>query len=812
MRVSTPRSLLLLLFATALAVALTPLGIAPASAAAVAGTYEEDSSSIEYTGKWTSLRSMASSGWAIRYASGGSSASLTFTGDSVTWYTWKSANAGVTEVFIDGVSKAIVDNYSSRVENKVVGYSESGLGSGTHTIQIVSTGTANPASGGTLIHLDSFVVTGQGEATPPPAPEPDTPEPSPQPTEEPAPEPSPSVEPETTPEPIDEGDQAVDAVGVGTYEESSEAITYSGRWTTLSSRGSSGGAIRYATSTASASLTFVGDEITWYTWKSPSAGRVQVSVDGVVKATIDNYSSTTTTMVTYTASGLGAGVHTVQISSTGTANPSSSGKIIHLDAFVVADSGNSNPPPTSDPEPSPAPEPSADPEPEPEPSPDPEPDAGVTAGTYEESSSAITFTGNWARLTSAGSSGGAMVYASASASASLTFSGPTITWYTWKSPNAGKVQVYLDGVLKATVDNYASSTATKIRGFTARDLSSGPHTITIKSSGTANSASSGKMTHFDSFVVGEPLVEAAEVPPVLAADCPAATVTVSNSTELTAALAGAGPGASIHLAPGTYTRGFLLSASGTPEAPIWVCGPRSAVVQGISTTSGTALRVENAHHVRLAGFTVNKALQGVMVKYSSNISIAELNVKDVGYEAIHLYAFTTDSTVIGNLIERPGAANLSYGEGIYIGTSQRRWAEVTGGQPDRSDRNVIAGNTIVQAGAEPIEAKEGTSGGVIRDNVIKSHRSGSRATAWVLVTGNDYLVTRNTGTDAVEHGYSSMVWGSWGLRNDFRGNAGSVDANAFGVWIQDAGSGSKAACDNWVTGATKGQTNVFCSP
>ena len=156
--------------------------------------------------------------------------------------------------------------------------------------------------------------------------------------------------------------------------------------------------------------------------------------------------------------------------------------------------------------------------------------------------------------------------------------------------------------------------------------------------------------------------------------------------------------------------------------------------------------------------------------------------------------------------------DVSFGEGVYIGTSQRRWAEVTGGQPDRSDRNVIAGNTIVSAGAEPIEAKEGTSGGIIRDNTLTSHRAASRAEAWVLVTGNDWTVVRNTGSDSVQHGYSSMIWGDWGKRNEFRGNSGAVDASGYGVWIQQASSGSIASCDNWVSGAGSGQTNVFCSP
>ncbi len=582
---------------------------------------------------------------------------------------------------------------------------------------------------------------------------------------------------------------ATSPVGPGTYEETSSAIAYTGTWYTLNSGGASGGSLRYATGTASATLTFTGAEITWYTWNTASAGKVQVYVDGVLKKTVDNYSSrTATNIVGYSQSGLSAGTHTITIKSSGTANAASAGKITHLDSFVVGAHPESASPP--------APEP---------------PTNG--SGVYEETSPEIEYTGAWTSLNSSGSSGGAIRYSSGiSASASLTFTGGDVTWYTWQSASAGRVEVWLDGVLQTTVDNYSPTTKTMVRAFTAQDLTPGTHTITIKASGKANPASSSRLTHVDAFVVGGPESGPLEAPAVRASDCPAPTQVVSTSAELTTALASAGPGTVIHLAPGTYSRGFMLSASGTPDAPIWVCGPRSAVLEGVSTSSGTALRIENAAHVNVAGFTVTNALQGVMTKFSSHVSVSDLHVKDTGYEAIHLYAFTSDSYVLGNLIERPGAVDVAYGEGVYIGTSQRRWGEVTGGVPDASDRNVVAWNTIVDAGAEPIEAKEGTSDGLIRENSLLGNRSGSRSIAWVLVTGNDWSVIANNGSRSIQHGYAGMVWGDWGKRNDFRENTGTVSASGFGVWIQQSASQSTAACDNWVSGAASGQTNVYCTP
>lgn len=437
----------------------------------------------------------------------------------------------------------------------------------------------------------------------------------------------------------------------------------------------------------------------------------------------------------------------------------------------------------------------------------------VSAGTYEDSSSAVVYSGTWRSLSSSGSSGGEIRYATSSASATLTFTGPNITWYTWKSASGGIVDVYLDGVRVDRVDNYAASTTTRVRGFTAQDLDSGTHTIRIAASGTANAKSSGRITHFDSFVVGEDRGSrsAASLSGIRSSDCPSATVTVSSGAQLRSALSAAGPGTVIHLADGTYANGFRLTASGTSSNPIWICGSRAAVVKGYSMSSGTALRLDGADNVRVTGFTVAGALQGVMVKYGSNVAVTDLHVRDVGYEGIHLYAFTSDSFVVGNRIERTGRVDVAYGEGVYIGTSQRRWSDVTGGSPDRSDRNTVALNIISDAGAEHIDAKEGTSDGVIVANTLDGHQSGSRAAAWVLVTGNDWAVEDNTGRDAVGHGYTSHVWESWGAGNSFLDNTGD-SSPGFGLWVQSAAAGVEVACDNWVDAAGLGVTNIFCTP
>lgn len=422
-------------------------------------------------------------------------------------------------------------------------------------------------------------------------------------------------------------------------------------------------------------------------------------------------------------------------------------------------------------------------------------------------------------MSSGSASGGAFRYASHSASASLTFSATSITWYTMKSASAGIARVYLDGKLVKTVDNYAASSQYKVTGYTVSGLSAGTHTIKIATSGTANAKSKGKLIHLDAFIVGS-YRDTVALPATPSTKfrytaCPAATTTVSTAAQLQSALTAAKPGSVIRLNPGTYTAktGFTLTVAGTSTKPVWVCGPRTAILTSGSKSQGVGIRVQGSSHVHLAGFTVANALQGVMVKGSGSVSVVDLAVRDIGYEAVHLYAFSSDGVVMHNQIARTGLVNKSYGEGVYIGTSEQRWSEVTGGRPDASDRAIVAFNDITAAGAEPIEAKAGTSKGQIHGNTIRGFQPGSNAIAWVLVTGNDWVVRANVGADAARHGYAAMSLDSWGKRNIFTGNRGTANSAGYGIYVTAANSfGVIVGCDNSVTAASSGLMNVICRP
>ncbi|MCW2812126.1 MAG: fibronectin type protein, partial [Friedmanniella sp.] len=88
------------------------------------------------------------------------------------------------------------------------------------------------------------------------------------------------------------------------------------------------------------------------------------------------------------------------------------------------------------------------------------------------------------------------------------------------------------------------------------------------------------------------------------ADCPTATVQVATMTQLQAAVNAAGPGAVIALAPGYYVGPLEVAVTGTAAEPVWICGPRTAVVQGWGPTKPGGVRVKDSSHVVIAGLTV----------------------------------------------------------------------------------------------------------------------------------------------------------------------------------------------------------------
>lgn len=294
--------------------------------------------------------------------------------------------------------------------------------------------------------------------------------------------------------------------------------------------------------------------------------------------------------------------------------------------------------------------------------------------------------------------------------------------------------------------------------------------------------------------------------------CPAATVTVTDAQSLGAALGQAKPGDSIRMADGVYAEKFVATTAGTADKPIFLCGGSGAVIDAGGVKGGYGFHLKGASHWRLVGFTVRNAQKGVMADTVQGAVIQQLTVEQIGDEGIHLRGFSTDNLVQANTVRDTGHRRDTFGEGIYVGTAESNWCEISNCKPDNSDRNVVRGNTISGTTAEAVDIKEGTTGGKVLDNTFDGARlSGSHNDSWVDVKGNGWLIQGNTGRNSREDGFQTHeVVDGWGANNVFKANVAEVNGPGFGFNFAPP-NGNTLGCDNKATSAAKGLANVDCT-
>ena len=296
--------------------------------------------------------------------------------------------------------------------------------------------------------------------------------------------------------------------------------------------------------------------------------------------------------------------------------------------------------------------------------------------------------------------------------------------------------------------------------------------------------------------------------------CGTSGVRVSTAGQLSRALRAPRPGETILLAPGSYAGHFKATVSGTASAPITLCGPRSAVLDGGAVKSGYTFYLDHASWWRITGFTVRGGQKGVVTDTSDHDLIDGLSVHGIGDEAIHLRSFSSYDTVSHNLIRDTGLNVSFYGEGIYVGSANSNWCRYSGCQPDASDHDVIIDNNVADTTAENVDIKEGTSFGTITGNEFNgAGMNPASATSWVNVKGNDWTITGNTGVDSNKDGFSDhQVYPGWGMDNVFASNHATVNGPGYGFYVQSKRLNVVVLCNNTVTGARGGLSNHACTP
>ena len=124
--------------------------------------YQESSVSIAYAGGWSTRRADSAFGGAVRSSSSaGATARLTFSGSSVGFVAPVGPSAGRAQLRLDGTELATIDLYAPTLGAREIPFVTT-VGAGRHVLEVRVLARANPASAGTRVDLDAFVVLSDG--------------------------------------------------------------------------------------------------------------------------------------------------------------------------------------------------------------------------------------------------------------------------------------------------------------------------------------------------------------------------------------------------------------------------------------------------------------------------------------------------------------------------------------------------------------------------------------------------------------------------------------------------------------------------
>jgi len=282
--------------------------------------FEENNPSVSWSGSWSTNRLAANSGGSARLAmDAGAQASFAFAGTGVSWIGYRDEWCGIAEVSVDGRLLATVDTYATPAKARATLYTVTGLGGGSHTLSIQTTGTHNAASRGSWVWVDAFSVAPTAASAP-----------------------SPDFIPSRSFPP-----SAVRAARASRTERPQEAtrlleqddpaVTWSGPWSVNHLAAHHGGSASLAMEASSrVSLKFTGTGASWIGYRDEWSGIADVLLDGRLVATVDTYSTPARAQTAvYAIEGLREGTHTLAIQPTGRRHEASGGSWIWVDAFSI---------------------------------------------------------------------------------------------------------------------------------------------------------------------------------------------------------------------------------------------------------------------------------------------------------------------------------------------------------------------------------------------------------------------------------------------------------------------------------------------
>jgi hypothetical protein len=237
-------------------------------------------------------------------------------------------------------------------------------------------------------------------------------------------------------------------------EQASPAIRYA--WRTVSSTKAFGRS--YAMdhlAGATASFAIKGKTVTWFTVMGPTQGKASVWIDGHAKGTFNQYAPSMSFKVARSFRHLAPGDHTITIRVLG-----EKGAAGATDTQVAVDA--------------------------------------IEAGGKVLWSPELQLA--WGKAKNAAASRGDVAVSDlARTTATLAFYGTGVDWHAARGPHQGRAQIYIDGALLMTVDNYANAPAIAVRSISGLALAE--HELRIVVLGEARPAAQGTQISIDAFTV-----------------------------------------------------------------------------------------------------------------------------------------------------------------------------------------------------------------------------------------------------------------------------------------------------------------------
>lgn len=310
----------------------------------------------------------------------------------------------------------------------------------------------------------------------------------------------------------------------------------------------------------------------------------------------------------------------------------------------------------------------------------------------------------------------------------------------------------------------------------------------------------------------------------------------TNFSELNTFCTNAKAGDTITLLPNTTYNGNLVinNIYGTKYNYISIIGNNTSTISGSSVENSNVIQISNSSYVYFGlkpntineygqGYNLTNAEKGIYVVSCNNIIIQNLNIYNIGYEALHILNNSSYCNVLNNNIHDTGKYNPEKGfsEGIYIGSAVSNWENNI---PDYTNNIIISYNNLYNIKSECIDIKEGTQYGIVSYNIMNGSElnNENNADSWIDIKGEYWNIEYNnmdvTLLDGIQTHFINNSVSNSGCNNTISGNSmdcitiNNTPCEGYAINISYYTNGNIVYSNNSYENAKKGLTNISVTP